>query len=177
MEIKRSARMTAIPQLDVPEILVDNDEDKPSTDKGGGAATSGPLSPGPLSPAFLSADDAHTHHHRSWSNISADLSSYDTSYGHPLAGPRASGPSSPGHRGQPSAFSFELSEAQPDYSDVPIDDGAGDSGAGHRASAVSPAQVREMLDDSVWMASIRRSATMNRRGPDLGWGGGGPGGF
>ncbi|KAK4212828.1 Ion transport protein-domain-containing protein [Rhypophila decipiens] len=174
MEIKRSARMTAIPQLDVPEILVDNDEDRNRRDGGAGATS------GPLSPAFLSADDAHAHHHRSWSNISADLSSYDTSYGHPLAGPRASGPSSPGHRGQPSAFSFELSEIPPDYDAANDDDdgtGGGAAGPGHRASAVSPAQVREMLDDSVWMASIRRSATMNRRPPDLGWGGGGPGGY
>ena len=174
--------MTGIPQLDVPEIMVDNEEDRAagrsSTYQDGGA-TSNPLSPG--TGDFLSADDAHTHHHRSWSNVSADLSSYDTSYGHPLAGPRATGPASPSHRAQPSGFSFELNEMPPDYDAANEDDGGGTRGsigsAGHRASAVSPAQVREMLDDSVWMASIRRSATMNRRGPDAGWGGGGPGGF
>lgn len=170
MEIKRSARMTGIPQLDVPEIMVDNEEDRAagrSNSYQGGGATSTPLSPG--AGDFLSADDAHAHH-RSWSNVSADLSSYDTSYGHPLAGPRASGPVSPSHRAQPSGFSFELNETPPDYDPANEDDGGGTRGsigsAGHRGSAVSPAQVREMLDDSVWMDSIRRSATMNRRGPD-----------
>ncbi|KAK3330311.1 Ion transport protein-domain-containing protein [Apodospora peruviana] len=171
MEIKRSGRMTAIPQLGVPEILVENEDDRARGGAASHGAASDVLSPGGGN--FLSADNAHGHH-RSWSNVSADLSSYDTSYGHPLAGPRAPGPSSPGHRTQQSAFSFELHEI-PDETN---DGGDGTRSPSHAAAAaatpVSPAQVREMLDDSVWMASIRRSATMARRGPD--WGGG-PSGF
>ncbi|KAK3941855.1 calcium-channel protein cch1 [Diplogelasinospora grovesii] len=191
MALKRSARMTAVPQLDVPEILVDNEEERAqaaaatnnnnnnnnNTNNGAGRARSATTTG--TSGAFLSADDAlgphqHQHHHRSWSGMSADMSSYDTSYGHPLATPRASGPSAPGHRNQTNTFSFELQEPSwmPDgMSGVePFDDGTavvggGDgagSGASRRGSSVSPAQVREMLDDSVWMASIRRSATMRR---------------
>lgn len=162
MEHKHSARMTAIPQLDVPEILVDNEEERADRKSSGTAA---PPSPGPGD--FLSANDAHTHH-RTWSGVSADLSSFDTSYGHPLASPRASGPGSPLHRNQPSAFSFEVhepSDEAPEGSETARD--------GHRGSSVSPAQVREMLDDSVWMASIRRSATMKRNNN---WGGS-PGSF
>ncbi|KAK3383891.1 Ion transport protein-domain-containing protein [Lasiosphaeria ovina] len=177
MELKHSARMTAIPQLDVPEILVDNEEDRAAGGAAragteGGTSKSNMLGPNAASGGvFLSADDARspTHHQRSWSGVSADLSSYDTSYGHPLAGPRASGPASPSHRNQVSAFSFELHEA-PDGGD------SGDAATrtGRRGS-VSPAQVREMLDDSVWMASIRRSATTKRNNN---WGGGGgPGEF
>ncbi|KAK3394540.1 Ion transport protein-domain-containing protein [Podospora didyma] len=174
MELKRSARMTAIPQLGVPEIMVDNEEQRAGgkADKMGTASATGSggggggLSPG----GFLSAEDARPHsHQRTWSGVSADLSSYDTSYGHPLAGPRASGPASPGHRNQPSAFSFELHEATDGADD-------GDATARSRRGSVSPAQVREMLDDSVWMASIRRSAT-TKRNNDWGGGGGGPGGF
>ncbi|KAK3695182.1 Ion transport protein-domain-containing protein [Podospora appendiculata] len=170
MELKRSARMTAIPQLGVPEIMVDNESDRGS-EPGGvrGNNNGGPLSPGVGD--FLSADDAHAHHHRSWSGLSsADLSSFDTSYGHPLAGPRASGPSSPSHRNQQSSFSFELLEAEDEAATEAAAEG---TTSPRRGSAVSPAQVREMLDGSVWMASIRRSATVARKND--GWPGG-PGG-
>ncbi|KAK0628154.1 Ion transport protein-domain-containing protein [Bombardia bombarda] len=181
MELKRSARMTDIPQLGVPEIMVDHEEDGSSggsvDGKGGGAGDTEPLSPGGGN--FLSAEDARAHH-RSWSSASADLSTYDISYGHPLAGPRASGPASPSQRNHPGAFSFELHDE--DRDGLVAGDGEGGDGGdgtartenGRRGSSVSPAQVREMLDDSVWMASIRRSATQARRQSN--WGGG-PGGF
>jgi hypothetical protein len=174
MDLKRSARMTAIPQLDVPEILVENEEDRAereASEAGGTLDTLGSSAAGASASAimgadgFLSAYDAHhtSHHHRTWSAVSTDLSSYDMSYGHPLAGPRASGPASHSHRNQASAFSFELHESG---------DGTEESEQvtrGRRGSSVSPAQVREMLDDSVWMESIRRSATTKRND----WGGGG----
>ena len=158
MEHKQSARMTAVPQLDVPEILVDDEEGRTHR-----ASAPAPRSrPGPG--AYLSAEDARASHQRSFSGVSADLSSFDTSFDHPLAGPRASGPGSPGHRNQISAFSFELHEPTDRTS------GGGDEATSPaRGSSVSPAQVREMLDDSVWMASIRRSATMKR---NTHWGGG-----
>jgi len=146
--------MTAIPQLDVPEILVDNEEERANR---AAATDGGAAALGPRHGEFLSAEDGHTHH-RSWSGVSADISSYDTSYDHPLASPRADGPGSPGHRNQPSAFSFEVHEP----ADEPADNGSQATRNDHRGSSVSPAQVREMLDDSVWMASIRRSATMRR---------------
>jgi len=54
--------------------------------------------------------------------------------------------------------------------------GAGGSGDGTSAT-VDPAVVRDMLDDSVWVESLRRSATMRRSGTRRstrsrsGWGG------
>jgi len=51
--------------------------------------------------------------------------------------------------------------------------GAGDEDAGtslgRRGSTVDPRVVRDMLDDSVWVESLRRSATMRKSG----WGQGG----
>jgi hypothetical protein len=60
-------------------------------------------------------------------------------------------PLSPGHRTNTSAFSFELHE--------PPDEGLGED---RDTTTLAPHQVREMLDDSVWLQSIRRSATMKR---------------
>ncbi|KAK1757592.1 calcium-channel protein cch1 [Echria macrotheca] len=161
MELKSSARMTAVPQLGVPEILVDNEEER--ADRKAGKKVDTTREAGSGANDLLSPVDTHAHH-RSWSGMSADLSSLDTSYGHPLASPRASGLTSPSHRNQPSAFSFELHEPMDGTDD--IDDG---TRVGQRGSAVSPEQVREMLDGSAWMKSIRRSATMKRNQQ---WGGG-----
>jgi len=163
MELKKSARMTAIPQLDVPEILVDNEEDRAELKS---AKIDTAVATSSMAPDLLSPVDTPTHH-RSWSGMSADLSSFDTSYGHPLASPRASGLATHGHRNHASAFSFELHE--------PIDERGGDDEAtrmGQRGSSVSPDQVREMLDGSAWMTSIRRSATMKRNNSTRNnWGG------
>ena len=156
LNLKNSARMTAIPQLDVPEILVDNTEETTSRPAASRATTQGfPTSRDrSASRDFLSADGGR----RTWSSIT-DLSSFDTSYAHPLAFPRApDSPSGQGHRNQTSAFSFDLQEP----AESPEVETTG--GEGRRGSSVSPAQVREMLDDSAWMASIRRSATMRRSG-------------
>ncbi len=153
MELKRSARMTVIPQLGVPEILVYNEEERSSGEASGRAAsqtfstTRGATGPG----GFLSADGAH----QSWT-APTDLSSFDTSYGHPLSAPRATGATTPSHRNQTSAFSFELQEP------VGETGGEGTAGNSRRTSSVRPAQVREMLDDTAWMDSIRRSATIRR---------------
>ena len=236
MELKRSARLTAIPQLGVPEIYVDNDQnsdnEQQSKDKNNGrnsarASGSAPasgstnpfdassptnpfgsgataLSPGGAAASFLSADDARAHH-RSWSGVSADLSSFDTSYGHPLAGPRANKPSN-SHRNT-HAYSFELHDSlgigggnapspggwaggpgtmgssmgggglSPGGSH--LDDNSGGispGGTSKRGTSVSPGQLSAMLDDSVWVASIRRSATMRRGQNNNDWGGGGGGG-
>lgn len=164
LEHKRSARMTVIPQLDVPEILVDNEEQRAGRAAAHGGGPESPM--GPSASDFLSAEDAQAHH-RSWSGVSADLSTLDMSYGHPLAGPRATGPASPSHRNHMSAFSFEIHENADGANDDEDEATRSPGGQG----LVSPAQVREMLDDSVWMASIRRGATMKRPGQ------GGSGGF
>ena len=178
MDIKRSARMVDIPQLGVPEILVDDEEERSArsatrnlsrqtTSGFPSAMTSGPGATSPTTGALLSADDAtRAHHHRTSSGATADLSAFDTSYGqHPLAGPRSPDAMSPGgqHRaGQPSAFSFDLQE---------VSDAGGSSTRSSRRGSVNAENVREMLDDSVWMDSIRRSATV-RKGE---WGSGSQG--
>ena len=188
--------MTAIPQLDIPHILVDDEDDRAGGAGGAGGAGSQPQQQ--QQPAmhtrntstFLLPEDARhqqSQHHRSWSNTSMDISLHDTSYGHPLGVPRSpASPSTPGtgsHRYNTSAFSFELQEpGYGSYEDVDPyaqqqqqqgqqqqqrgqqgqRDGTGSNDSSRRASAVSPAQLREMLDDSVWLDSIRRSATQKR---------------
>ncbi|KAH6685212.1 calcium-channel protein cch1 [Plectosphaerella plurivora] len=149
MERKNSARMTAIPQLEIPHIFVDDGEDEQQQT----SATQGPSGKGKS--AMLSVEDAALRtHHRSWSG--SDPPSPGGAYQHPLASPR-SVPPSPGHYASNSAFSFELQESgsRP---------GSGENS--RRGSAVSPSQVRDMLDDSVWVESIRRSATIHK--PDYG---------
>jgi voltage-dependent calcium channel len=212
MESKRAGRMTAIPQLDIPEILVDNEEHKDddddnnnnnnnmqrSPDQQQGAqkqkqqpaasrsrAKSSAAAPvfGSDSGSLLSPSSSRGKaHHQSWaSGLGADLSSLDNAYGHPLAGPRASSfsrqaaapaASQSGRQSQTSTFSFEMEGAG---SGLGAGDGVGGDGddgtsLGRRGSAVDPSVVRDMLDDSVWVESLRRSATTMRKS---GWGSGG----
>jgi len=176
MEQKRAARMTFVPDLNVPDILVDDEDDRARAAQSGAAQQNRQTmaAPGRAPSTFLSADDAARQaHHRSWSgHQSVDISLHDTSYGHPLSAPRSGGmsssvfgngpasPTTPGsgglhHRHNASANSFELQEggSQP-----------GSNASSRRGSAVSPAQARELLDDSVWMESIRRSTTQRKSG-------------
>lgn len=206
MELKRAGRMTAIPQLDIPEILVDNEEHKDDEDEGrpqgkqrgqqeqkspqkspqqqqqpaasrsrakssAAASAVGSDSGSLLSPSSSRGKS----HHQSWaSGLGADLSSLDTSYGHPLAGPRASSsrqPASPsGRQSQTSAFSFEMEGSGAVAGEGGDGDGDAGTSLGRRGSTVDPSVVRDMLDDSVWVESLRRSATTMRKS---GWGSGG----
>lgn len=156
---KRSARMTAIPQLDVPDILVDDEEDRERIDAQRQRATvAGPPSGSELTPAVLAAADALRPPHQSWSAASADISSYNSASPHPLSLPRTS-PSMRGHQSQNSAFSFEIQEP------------GTPSGQNSRHNSTADAsQVRELLDDSVWVDSIRRSATVRKSMRRSDWG-------
>lgn len=151
MQRKHSARMTTVPRLDIPDIFVDDDL---SFDEGAGGAPRSPLSDGGQSPS------------RSWFG-SVDMSPSDTAWQHPLSFPRSS-PSSPTahHGATPSAFSFELQEPDEEGMHQPPQPASGQSSRRGSAlapmSPVSPVQVRDMLDDSVWVESIRRSATLRR---------------
>ncbi|KAI5862713.1 Ion transport protein-domain-containing protein [Durotheca rogersii] len=147
LEKKRSARMTAIPQLDVPDIFVDDEDDRQRAAQQRTTMAAPPAIT--TSSDLLAVADAARPQHRSWSS-SADISTYDSSNRHPLSLPRAT-PSMPGHHSRNSALSFELQESGPP---------SGENS--RRGSSVSPAQVRELLDDSVWVESIRRSATIRR---------------
>lgn len=160
---KNSARMTMIPRLDIPDILVDdNDNDYDA----GGAGPPSPRSPrSPRSPSsptgplatHLSVDGAQS---RSWYG-SEDLSHYDGGWQHPLSFPRSSPAGAASHQATPSAFSFELQE--------PLDSSSGGNAAPQQglssqrsSAAAGPLQVRDILDDSIWVESIRRSATVRR---------------
>jgi hypothetical protein len=149
MEKKRSGRMTAIPQLDVPEILVDDESDRArarSRVAHQRTTFAAPPTPAPSSD-FLSVADA-TRQHRSWS-LGADISTYDASQPHPLSAPRAA-PTASENRPQSSAYSFEVQE------------NTASNTRDRQGSDVSPAQLRSFLDDSVWAESIRRSATVRK---------------
>lgn len=219
---KNAARMTFIPQIDVPDIFIEDDEERAkaeadasssSTPTGSArmrptlpristsnttgtvlhtslpaGSTLSPLSPsGGGSSAFLAAVDAHVSHH-SWSGPSADLSAFDsfygsTPFGNPPTHTRAS--SDEGHnRNNNDPFTFELHETRG------ASEGGGASAIrtstsninrdsnrrGSTATPISPAQVTEMLDHSVWMDSIRRSTTLRRGSQtDDSWGARGSG--
>lgn len=149
MEKKRASRMTAIPQLTIPHILVDDDLDIQENNQ---------------------RNDTDLTTQPRWTQLSAgeglgqqlistqtDLSLHDTAYHHPLNHPRSS-ETAASRQGSTSGFSFELYEPESQSQDV--------SPGNRRGSAVSPTETRDMLDDSVWMESIRRSATLRR--PDRG---------
>lgn len=193
MSRKHSARMTGIPQMDVPEIFIENEEDREAASDAGSrpgisrqttaetTVVTSPTSPSALSPTsthntnpFLSAREARTSapssptgqistnpflsaaesanaQHHSWTGVPGDLSTFDSVF-------RPDDAQSGSYRTQGSAYSFELHDP----------DGGGGSGVGsnrssRRGSSVRPEQVTEMLNSSVWMDSIRRSATLRQR--------------
>lgn len=145
LQMKQASRMTAIPHLDIPDILVEDDESQDGTT--GGAA---PRSPIGQSSAHSSVDGGQ---HQSWFGAT-DLSLHDTAWHHPLSFPRGAPPST-SHHATPSAFSFELQDPDEHEHSAAVDNT-------EPTTAVSPSQVRGMLDDSVWVESIRRSATVRR---------------
>ncbi|KAM3537422.1 hypothetical protein ARSEF1564_009656 [Beauveria bassiana] len=139
MCMKRSARMTMVPQLSVPEILVDDEESNVNTAAGTSDKTNRPLLPSlntnletPKKPSI-------------WA---AEISPRDSGVQHPLSFPRTSGeglspPASPMRTG------FQLSPSD-----------ASNADSERRGRSLSPAQARGMLDDSVWVESIRKSKTL-----------------
>lgn len=147
LDKKRAGRMTAVPQLDVPDIFVEDDEGRHRTPQRATVAVT-LRARAATSMDFLAADAARPAH-RSWAS-SNDVTNLDAQYEHPLSLPRTP-PSMPGYRPETSAFSFELQEP-----------GTVSGQSSRRGSSVSPAQVRELLDDSVWVESIRRSATIRK---------------
>lgn len=136
MERKRASRMTTIPQLRIPDILVEDDEDILSKEVeaemhrlGAGAGIDKPRK-------------------SSWPGDAVSNSAVQS---HPLGFPRSSLAANEEPRG-PSTFSFELET--PDIQETtaaelgrPVDNSNLDS-------------VQDMLDGSVWIDSIRRSTTL-----------------
>ncbi|EFZ03172.1 ion transporter [Metarhizium robertsii] len=150
MEKKRASRMSVIPQLAIPHILVD--------DKLGGNLTKnqGRDAAFPEQPRWtqLSAGEGAGQQAPS---ESTHLSLHDAVYEHPLSHPRSS-QTTTSRQDTSFGFSFELYE--PEFHTPDVSQGS------RRGSATSPMEARDMLDDSVWMESIRRSATLRK--PDRG---------
>ena len=160
MARKRAGRMTGVPQLDVPDIFVDDEEDRAR-----GVLQRSTMAAPPSASSRRGSDlldtptDARRPSHQSWSS-SIDISTYDSASAHPLSFPRSS-PSMPGHQPSSSAVSFEVQEPPSPSLEV----GSASAGTrGRSSSAVNPStsQVRGLLDDSVWVESIRRSATIRK---------------
>jgi hypothetical protein len=147
MEKKRSGRMTAVPQLEVPEILVDDENDRATRARVAQQRMTFAAPPTPAASNFLAVSDA-TRTHRSLS-LGADISTYDGTQAHPLSAPRA-GPTTSGNPSEASAYSFNVQE------NTTLNN------RDRHGSDVSPAQLRSFLDDSVWAESIRRSATVRK---------------
>ncbi|RFU72168.1 cation channel family [Trichoderma arundinaceum] len=136
MERKRASRMTTIPQLRIPDILVEDDEHTLSREA-----------------------DMKMHHLDIGAGVDEQrkpmwpdgATSNNATQSHPLGFPRSSLTANEEPRGS-STFSFELET--PDVRETtaaelerPADSGNLDS-------------VQDMLDGSVWIDSIRRSATL-----------------
>ncbi|XWW93242.1 hypothetical protein V2A60_001174 [Cordyceps javanica] len=139
MNMKRSARMTMVPQLSVPEILVDDEESIAETVAAASNSTNRPLLPS------LNTNLETPRRPSVWAG---ELSPRDSTTQHPLSFPRTSGGGlSP--PASPMRTSFQLSPSD-----------ASNAGNDRRDRSLSPAQARGMLDDSVWVESIRRSKTL-----------------
>ena len=148
MERKRSGRMTDVPQLG-PEVYVDDEHD---IGRQPARTTVSPI----LSPDAAMSDTRNsfiTHGldgaMRAWAGTVAPESGYSLSPRSPGVSPQLSP-----HRPTNSAFSFECGEL-----------GAGSSagGSNHSSRRGSAAEnVLEVLDNSAWGESIRRSFTMRR---------------
>ena len=144
MERKRASRMSVIPQIPVPHIFVDGDPSESSSGAERSQLTD-PIRWTNLTPgegAWQRAAQGPT-----------DLSLHDTAYQHPLSYPRSSSDITT-RQESTSGFSFELDESDGQVADA--------IAGSRRGSATTPTEARGMLDDSVWMESIRRSATLRR---------------
>ncbi|KAG6016790.1 hypothetical protein E4U43_003101, partial [Claviceps pusilla] len=143
MDKKRASRLLTIPQLTIPHILVNNEFGDGISEDSHGRTNE---QPGwtPLSTGEGASDDN--------APSITDLGVQEITHQHPLSDPQS--PQAPASRqGSTSGFSFELYEPedQHELDSQPV---------GNDRS--SPIEARDMLDDSVWMESIRRSATIRR---------------
>ena len=157
MERKRASRMSGVPHLTVPDILVVNDSQSESDREGSG----GPLEPdeGPAARwAHLSVGEDGPER-RDRTSREAGSSQRDGPYQHPLSLPRRS-MSTESQQSGSSRLSFDPYEPEGQGQSQGQSQGAGQMS--RRGSAVSSTQARELLEDSVWMESIRRSATLRR---------------
>lgn len=171
MELKKSGRMATIPQFTVPEIFVD-DEDITEARRGHQSATGSPrFSPIDTHPPEndwrASGSDARDPSVPSDMTLRSRANSIQTT---PLGSPVRTTPMSPirsSAQGSPfgqgeSEWQFAQALSRPPS---PGDDGGlaePTSSRSRQNSAVSAADVLEVLDNSAWGESIRRSFTQRR---------------
>ncbi|KAF2120581.1 calcium-channel protein CCH1 [Lophiotrema nucula] len=172
VEQKQSGRMTAVPQFKVPEIYVD-DEDITDAQRGQQTAIGSPL----FSPVDLTAPMGHTDWRASGNDIRSPTppgdmmlrSRANSIQTTPQGSPTRASPISPLPLRAPSQTSpaggewqFATALSRPPS---PLDPDPGPVDSRSRAnSAVSAADVLEVLDNSAWGESIRRSFTQRRSG-------------
>ncbi|KAF2869719.1 calcium-channel protein CCH1 [Massariosphaeria phaeospora] len=177
IESKKSGRMTAVPQFTVPEIFVD-DEDITDAQRAHPSASGSPIfSPVDLSPMDNADWRASGSDIRAPSPPNSDMTlrSRANSIQHtPLGSPTRASPLSP-TRASPQTSPFAApGEGDWQFASAlsrppsPLLEPAPSPAAAQRSrqnSAVSAADVLEVLDNSAWGESIRRSFTQRRPGP------------
>ena len=151
MDLKKQGRMATVPQFTVPEIFID-DEDITNVKRGQSPAMGSPL----FSPQDLYIPSPRTSLEQGRSRTN---SIQQTPTGSPTRGSL-----------QPSPFSlsgeqdwqFASALSRPP-SPLEVDSGGQADNRSRANSAVSAADVLEVLDNSAWGESIRRSFTQRRR--------------
>lgn len=151
MERKKSGRMTDIPQLG-PEVYVDDEETITKKHKSSPSGSSALLSPTDITDtrnSFITygLDGAPLRQRRGTdASITTEFPSLSSGVSPTLSPLKAHG----------TAFSFENVGASEGAS------GVNSVASSRRGSAVSAENVLEVLDNSAWGESIRRSFTMRR---------------
>lgn len=152
MERKRAARVSGVPLLTVPNILVVNDSQFEGDDEGMGRSFKAGERPAARWTHLSVGEGGSGHQGRKSTDTGSTR--HGGSHQHPLSLPRLS-LSTGAHQCATSGFSFELYESESQGQGLR-------QSSQRRGSTVGPTQARDLLDDSVWMESIRRSATMRR---------------
>ncbi|RMZ68925.1 calcium channel subunit cch1 [Pyrenophora seminiperda CCB06] len=160
MDLKKQGRMATVPQFTVPEIFID-DEDITNAKRGQSPAMGSPLF-SPQDP-YLPSPRSSLEQGRSRTNSVAQRPSRTNSIQQTPTGSPTRGSL------QPSPFSlsgeqdwqFASALSRPP-SPLEVDSGQADNRS-RANSAVSAADVLEVLDKSAWGESIRRSFTQRRR--------------
>ncbi|KAF2472109.1 calcium channel-like protein subunit Cch1 [Lindgomyces ingoldianus] len=173
MEQKSSGRMTAVPQFTVPEIFVD-DEDITDAQRGQYSASGSPLfSPADLRPMDdaewrASGNDVRSPSPPTEMTLRSRANSIQMTPQHsptrpsPLTPAKASPQMSPFSPPADGDWQFASALSRPPS---PLEPDPGPAGNRSRQnSSVSAADVLEVLDNSAWGESIRRSFTMRRSG-------------
>lgn len=148
MERKKSGRMADIPNLG-PEIFIDDSDDITKQTRAAVSPLLSPLDTNDPRGSFIThgLDGA-----RQRRGTDASLSAF-ASPGSPALSPRGSSQLSPHHhKATNSAFSFEGGELS----------GSGTASGENSRRGSAAENVLEVLDNSVWGESIRRSFTMRR---------------